>query len=58
MCIRDRAAVVPDGVTIAVIVIAWVVMTAAVIVTLVTGIDYCIQIARLLREPREPRARA
>ncbi|MGW9826716.1 CDP-diacylglycerol--glycerol-3-phosphate 3-phosphatidyltransferase [Brevibacterium sp. CS2] len=52
------AAVVPDGVTIAVIVIAWVVMTAAVIVTLVTGIDYCIQIARLLREPREPRARA
>lgn len=52
------AAVVPDGVTIAVIVIAWVVMTAAVIVTLVTGIDYCIRIARLLREPREPRARA
>lgn len=52
------AAVVPDGVTIAVIVIAWVVMTAAVIVTIVTGIDYCVQIARLLRAPREPRARA
>ena len=42
--------VLPGGVMIAVIVVAWIVMTAAVVVTLVTGVDYCVKTARLLRE--------
>ena len=31
------------------LVIAWIIMTAAIVVTIVTGVDYCIQAAKLAR---------
>lgn len=33
-------------------VVAWLVMTAAIVVTLVTGIDYCVKSSRLVREAK------
>lgn len=33
-------------------VVAWLVMTAAIVVTLVTGIDYCVKSTRLVREAK------
>jgi CDP-diacylglycerol--glycerol-3-phosphate 3-phosphatidyltransferase len=38
----------------AVQVVGWVIMGAAVVVTLVTGVDYVIQAVRLARTPRHP----
>ena len=34
------------------LVFAWIVMTAAIVVTLITGIDYCLQAAKLYREAK------
>lgn len=31
---------------------AWIVLTAAIVVTLVTGVDYCVKAARLVKEAR------
>ncbi|MGO2036830.1 MAG: CDP-diacylglycerol--glycerol-3-phosphate 3-phosphatidyltransferase [Brevibacterium sp.] len=44
------AHLVPGAVAIGVLVFAWIVMTAAIIVTLVTGVDYCIQAAKLAKD--------
>ena len=33
-------------------VVAWIAMTAAIVVTLVTGIDYCVKSYRLVREAK------
>lgn len=46
------AHIASGGVTVAFLVIAWVILVAAIVVTLVTGVDYVRQVARLLREQR------
>lgn len=49
LLLKPLAFIVPVPVAIVLIVVAWVVMAAAIVVTIVTGIDYCIQAARLAR---------
>ena len=34
------------------LVIAWIIMTAAIVVTIVTGVDYCVQAAKLYRDAK------
>ncbi|UVI34810.1 CDP-diacylglycerol--glycerol-3-phosphate 3-phosphatidyltransferase [Brevibacterium spongiae] len=46
------ANVVPSVVTFILLILAWVIMTAAIVVTLVTGIDYCVQAAKTYREAK------
>ncbi|GAA4285004.1 hypothetical protein GCM10022261_25350 [Brevibacterium daeguense] len=46
------AGVVPEPVIVGLVITAWVVMTAAVVVTLVTGVDYCVKSYRLVRQTR------
>jgi CDP-diacylglycerol---glycerol-3-phosphate 3-phosphatidyltransferase len=46
------ATVVPEPVTVGLIITAWVVMTAAVVVTLVTGVDYCVKSYQLVRQAK------
>ena len=52
LLLRPLAQVVPEGVTFAVVLLAWVVMAAAIVVTVVTGIDYCLQAAKLAKDSR------
>lgn len=42
----------PHPVAIAWTVVAWVILTAAIVVTLVTGIDYCVKSYRLVKEAK------
>ena len=41
---------VPEGVTFVLVLLAWIIMSAAIVVTVVTGIDYCIQAAKLAKD--------
>ncbi len=43
------AAVIPDPAASVLLVVAWVILIAAIIVTVVTGIDYCLQAAKLAK---------
>ena len=49
---KPLAFLVPGVVAVVLLVIAWLVLVAAIIVTLVTGIDYCLQAAKLARAAR------
>ena len=42
----------PHAVALGWTIAAWVVLTAAIVVTLVTGVDYCVKAARLVKEAR------
>jgi CDP-diacylglycerol--glycerol-3-phosphate 3-phosphatidyltransferase len=42
----------PHAVALGWTIAAWIVLTAAIVVTLVTGADYCVKAARLVREAR------
>ncbi|MCD1285970.1 CDP-diacylglycerol--glycerol-3-phosphate 3-phosphatidyltransferase [Brevibacterium sp. GP-SGM9] len=44
------AHLVPEGVTFVLVLLAWIIMSAAIVVTVVTGIDYCIQAAKLAKD--------
>lgn len=46
------AVVLPASVMFGVVIFAWVVLVATIIVTVVTGIDYCVQAARISRAHR------
>lgn len=46
---KPLAFLVPGTVAVVLLVIAWLVLVAAIIVTIVTGVDYCIQAAKLAR---------
>ncbi|WP_453984368.1 CDP-diacylglycerol--glycerol-3-phosphate 3-phosphatidyltransferase [Brevibacterium casei] len=46
---KPLAFLVPGPVAVVLLVIAWLVLVAAIIVTIVTGIDYCLQAAKLAR---------
>ncbi|WP_231441606.1 CDP-diacylglycerol--glycerol-3-phosphate 3-phosphatidyltransferase [Brevibacterium zhoupengii] len=50
LLLRPLAQIVPEGVTFAVLILAWLTMVAAIIVTVVTGIDYCVQAAKLAKD--------
>lgn len=43
---------VPSVAYLALVVFAWLVMTAAIVVTIVTGVDYCVQAAKLAKNSR------
>src|SRR5690606_15595139 len=42
----------PHAVALGWTIAAWIVLTAAIVVTLVTGVDYCVKAARLVKEAR------
>ncbi|MFE1084440.1 CDP-diacylglycerol--glycerol-3-phosphate 3-phosphatidyltransferase [Brevibacterium sediminis] len=44
--------VVPSVVYVILLVFAWIIMTAAIVVTIVTGVDYCVQAAKLYRDAK------
>lgn len=44
------AHLVPEVVTFVLVVLAWIIMSAAIVVTVITGIDYCIQAAKLAKD--------
>lgn len=44
--------VVPSLVYVILLVIAWIIMTAAIVVTIVTGVDYCVQAAKLYKDAK------
>lgn len=46
------SAVVPSLVYVILLVIAWIIMTAAIVVTIVTGVDYCVQAAKLYKDAK------
>lgn len=50
LLLRPLAQVVPEGVTFVLLVLAWLIMAAAIVVTVVTGIDYCLQAAKLAKD--------
>ncbi|GEB22629.1 CDP-diacylglycerol--glycerol-3-phosphate 3-phosphatidyltransferase [Brevibacterium aurantiacum] len=50
LLLTPLAEFVSDGVNFALIVFAWLVMTAAIVVTIVTGVDYCVQAAKLAKD--------
>ncbi|WP_166972612.1 CDP-diacylglycerol--glycerol-3-phosphate 3-phosphatidyltransferase [Brevibacterium atlanticum] len=50
LLIYPLAPLVPSVVYVILLVFAWVVMTAAIVVTIVTGVDYCVQAVKLYRE--------
>ncbi|TGD11271.1 CDP-diacylglycerol--glycerol-3-phosphate 3-phosphatidyltransferase [Brevibacterium sp. S111] len=52
LLIFPLAHLVPPVVYVVLLVFAWVVMTGAIVVTLVTGIDYCVQAAKLYKEAK------
>lgn len=52
LLLRPVAQIVPEGVTFALLIAAWLTMVAAIIVTVVTGIDYCVQAAKLAKDSR------
>ncbi|SMX93296.1 CDP-diacylglycerol--glycerol-3-phosphate 3-phosphatidyltransferase [Brevibacterium iodinum ATCC 49514] len=44
--------VVPSVVYVILLVSAWIIMTAAIVVTIVTGVDYCVQAAKLYKDAK------
>lgn len=44
--------VVPSVVYAILLVFAWIIMTAAIVVTIVTGVDYCVQAAKLYKDAK------
>ncbi|HCG56976.1 MULTISPECIES: CDP-diacylglycerol--glycerol-3-phosphate 3-phosphatidyltransferase [Brevibacterium] len=58
LLLRPVAQFVPEGVTFALLILAWLVMVAAIVVTVVTGIDYCLQAAKLAKDSRGGNAAA
>jgi CDP-diacylglycerol--glycerol-3-phosphate 3-phosphatidyltransferase len=52
LLIVPLAHVVPAAVYFILLVFAWVVMTAAIVVTIVTGVDYCVQAVKLYRDAK------
>ena len=46
------SAVVPSVVYVILLVLAWIIMTAAIVVTIVTGVDYCVQAAKLYKDAK------
>lgn len=46
------ALIVPPVVVFILLVFQWVVMTAAIVVTIVTGVDYCVQAAKLYKDAK------
>ncbi|SDS46344.1 CDP-diacylglycerol--glycerol-3-phosphate 3-phosphatidyltransferase [Brevibacterium siliguriense] len=46
------SAVVPPVVYVILLVLAWIIMTAAIVVTIVTGVDYCVQAAKLYKDAK------
>ncbi|MCU4297830.1 CDP-diacylglycerol--glycerol-3-phosphate 3-phosphatidyltransferase [Brevibacterium permense] len=44
--------VVPSVVYVILLVFAWIIMTAAIVVTIVTGVDYCVQAAKLYKDAK------
>lgn len=50
LLLRPVAQIVPEGVTFALLIVAWLIMVAAIVVTVVTGIDYCLQAAKLAKD--------
>ena len=44
--------VVPSVVSDILLVVAWVIMAAAIVVTIVTGVDYCVQAAKLYKDAK------
>ncbi|GAA1522831.1 CDP-diacylglycerol--glycerol-3-phosphate 3-phosphatidyltransferase [Brevibacterium permense] len=44
--------VVPSAVYVILLVFAWIIMTAAIVVTIVTGVDYCVQAAKLYKDAK------
>ncbi|TSI16109.1 CDP-diacylglycerol--glycerol-3-phosphate 3-phosphatidyltransferase [Brevibacterium aurantiacum] len=52
LLLRPTAQIVPEGATFALLILAWLIMVAAIVVTVVTGIDYCLQAAKLAKESR------
>lgn len=49
LLVTPLAQFIPGGVSLALMILAWVVMTAAIVVTVVTGVDYCVQAAKLAK---------
>lgn len=49
LLVTPLAQFIPGGVTLALMILAWVVMTAAIVVTIVTGVDYCVQAVKLAK---------
>ncbi|WP_420096044.1 CDP-diacylglycerol--glycerol-3-phosphate 3-phosphatidyltransferase [Brevibacterium sediminis] len=43
---------VPSVVYVILLVFAWIIMTAAIVVTIVTGVDYCVQAAKLYKDAK------
>ncbi|MBM6588509.1 CDP-diacylglycerol--glycerol-3-phosphate 3-phosphatidyltransferase [Brevibacterium sp. RIT 803] len=52
LLLRPVAQIIPEGATFALLILAWLIMVAAIVVTVVTGIDYCLQAAKLAKESR------
>ena len=46
------SAVLPSVVYVILLVFAWIIMTAAIVVTIVTGVDYCVQAAKLYKDAK------
>ncbi|UZD61190.1 CDP-diacylglycerol--glycerol-3-phosphate 3-phosphatidyltransferase [Brevibacterium sp. JSBI002] len=44
--------VVPSVVYFILLVVAWIIMTAAIVFTIVTGVDYCVQAAKLYKDAK------
>lgn len=52
LLIFPLSAVVPSVVYVILLVFAWIIMTAAIVVTIVTGVDYCVQAAKLYKDAK------
>lgn len=50
LLLRPLAHIVPEAVTFVVLILAWLIMAAAIVITVVTGIDYCLQAAKLAKD--------
>jgi CDP-diacylglycerol--glycerol-3-phosphate 3-phosphatidyltransferase len=46
------SAVLPSVVYVILLILAWVIMTAAIVSTIVTGVDYCVQAAKLYKDAK------
>lgn len=52
LLIFPLSAVLPSVVYVILLVFAWIIMTAAIVVTIVTGVDYCMQAAKLYKDAK------
>lgn len=52
LLIFPLSAVVPSVVYVILLILAWIIMTAAIVVTIVTGVDYCVQAAKLYKDAK------